>query len=79
MNSLELAFVYIVIWISVLILTKIKYRKILKINFLYTSLWCFCGISSMYNNLGLLKPGIYIHKIIIISIVIFNTIYVLRH
>lgn len=74
-DNILIIVVYISIFFITLLLTKNKYNTIFKINFLYTALWCFCGITSIYNSLNILKPSIKIHIMIYISIIVFNLIY----
>ena len=48
MSAILIIMGYIIIFFGVLLITKSKYNTIYKINFIYTALWSFCGISSMY-------------------------------
>lgn len=75
MQNLLITFIYVIILSVVYFITKRKYKTVFKLNFFYTALWCFCGITSMYNRLNLLKPRLSIHIMIIISIILFNIIY----
>lgn len=78
MYNIGICLIYIAIFFILLIITKYKYNTIFKINLIFAALWCFCGITSMYNNLGLIKPSVYLHALIIISIIIFNAIYLIN-
>lgn len=65
-------FVYILICIIVGIFTYIKNRKILKINFLYTLLWCIGGVFVSINYLDMYPISWDTHLLILISICTFN-------
>lgn len=78
MSNLSITFIYTIILVITYFITKKRYKTILKLNFLYTVLWCFCGVTSIYNRLHLLKPRLSIHIMIIISIILFNIIYLSR-
>jgi len=66
----------LLIGISIYI-TKLKYGEMLRPNTVFTVIWCACGILAMYNNLELVKPGWKIHLYNIVSVVIFNFIYII--
>lgn len=75
MNKILLVLIYLVIIFLITSLTKYKYKRYMLPNIIFTLLWCFCGIFSMYNNLGLIKPSLTVHIYIIISVITFNVIY----
>lgn len=58
-------------------MTNLKLKnKAITPGFIYTAIWGFCGVTSIYNGVGLLKPRISIHCFVIISIIIANVIYI---
>lgn len=69
------ATIYIGLIIIIFIINNMQKRRWLSINFIYTILWSFTGIFSMFNNLNLLKPRIDIHIFIVLSVIIFNIVY----
>lgn len=76
MNEIFLVFTYLIVILYFILLTKLRFRTILLPNTIYTILWGSCGIASIYNNLGLIKPSLRIHAYIIISIFVFNIFYI---
>lgn len=75
MNNFLLIMIYLVTLLLFIILTLRIYRLFLLPNTIFTILWCFCGIFSIYNRLGLVKPEKTIHFYILISIFTFNIAY----
>lgn len=77
MNDLFIVSCYIITAIYFVSLSFLIFRKILLPNNIFTVLWCLCGVLSIFNNLGLIKPSIKVHIYIFISIFVFNFIYLI--
>ncbi|MDY0235314.1 MAG: O-antigen polymerase [Gudongella sp.] len=70
-----LAIYYLLLLLSLLLVTKIKYRTIVKLNSLFNISWCIsCGLASL-GVYGLNKPIFTVHILSTICILIFNIIY----
>lgn len=77
MNNFLLLCIYITIIFFVVTINISKYKVVILPNFIFTAMWSFCGIFSIYNSLGLIKPSLKIHRYIFTTIIIFNLIYIM--
>ncbi len=70
---------YLIILILTLILTKAKYKTLIKSNVLFTGMWCICsGISSL-GLYGLYKPSLVVHLYSITAIFVFNLVFFIHN
>ncbi|NLN49324.1 MAG: oligosaccharide repeat unit polymerase [Clostridiales bacterium] len=67
--------IYVVMTLLSTLFTFIKYQVLILPNTIFTILWSFVGLLSMFNSLDLIEPSATIHLYIISSIVIFNILY----
>lgn len=71
-------FIYITLLICSFFITYIKYHSLLKINFIYTLMWCLGAILVTINYCGLYSISNKTHLCIIMGIVIFNLVYLIK-
>lgn len=71
--------IYFSLFVLSFVITYQLYHSLLKINFIYTTMWCLGAIlvSSGYSDLYTIS--FQVHVYIIVSIIVFNTIYILRN
>lgn len=77
MFDLSISLLYVNIIIIFFVMTKNLFNKWIMPNTIFTLLWSVSGFFSMYNNLELIKPSFKVHIYIIITIFIYNTVYIL--
>lgn len=77
MVSYTLLLFYLLLSLIIISLNCILYNKILIPNNIFTIMWCFCGVFSMYNRVNLVRPRLEIHIFILICIISFNFFYYL--
>lgn len=70
---------YLVLMITTLLITKIKYKTIIKSNVLFTGMWCICAGVASLGIYGLYKPSSIIQFYSISAILTFNTFFLLHN
>lgn len=63
---------YILMFVSSFLFTYLMYRKLLKINFIYTALWCVGGVLVKIGYCGLYEVPDEIHWYILLSVLLVN-------
>jgi oligosaccharide repeat unit polymerase len=73
----KMIIIYLIIAVTLTLLTKIMYGSIYKVNMLFNIVWCIFGGLSTLELFGLYKPNNIIHLYVIVSIVVFNFVYII--
>ncbi|WP_195939332.1 O-antigen polymerase [Romboutsia sp. 1001713B170131_170501_G6] len=70
---------YIVVFMNVLLLTKMKYNTILKPNILFSLMWCICGSISTLGLYGMYNTSHTVNFYALTAIITFNFVYILSN
>ncbi|MFV0939610.1 O-antigen polymerase [Bacillus thuringiensis] len=70
---------YSVVLLNIILITKIKYKTIIKSNVLFTGMWCVCAGLSSLGLYELYKPSPIIHFFSLTAILTFNVVFLLHN
>lgn len=69
--------IYLAIFLNILVITKYKYKTLMKSNILFTVVWCVCASCSSLGLYGLYRPSFIVHFYSISAILSYNCTYLL--
>lgn len=73
-----MAVLYLFIFILVFFITYTQFGSLLRLNFIYTTLWCLGGLLVSLNYSGFYDISFSTHLYIVLSIIVFNIAYFLK-
>ncbi len=68
--------IYTFVYLLTLMLTYAKFKTVKKVTVAFSTLWCICGCLSSFGLLGMRKPDVVVHVMVIIVVLVFTLSYV---